>query len=240
MRNKKYRILVVDAEPEILRLVESVLGEKYSIQTAASGVEALAIMARDEPDLIVLDLMMPNMDGFDVCRRIRRSSSTPVLVLSARNRPDDKVRALDLGADDFLTKPFNVEELLARIRAILRRVNRREQGTPPILVAGDLSIDFDHRSVSVSGNQVKLTPTEFHLLSELASEPGKLMTHTALLQRVWGPEYRDELEYLRVFIRRLRRKVEPDPDNPRYIVTEARAGYRFQVPPTQRPPAPQL
>jgi two-component system KDP operon response regulator KdpE len=230
VRMKKPRILIVDDEVEILRLVESVVAGAYNADSTSSAAEALALVERDAPDLIILDLLMPGMDGFEVCRRLRRWSQVPILVLSGRDRPGDKAKALDLGADDYLTKPFSVEELLARIRAILRRVVRPEQTFPPTLVVGDLRIDFDRQQVLVAGHEVKFTPTEFRLLRELAVHPGKLMTHSMLLRRVWGPEYRDEVDYLRVFIRRLRRKIEPDPDVPRYIITESRAGYRFQAP----------
>lgn len=236
MRTRKLRILIVDDESEILRLFESVLSGPYQVQGTSNGTEALAAVERDQPDLVVLDLLMPGLDGFEVCRRLRRWSQVPIIVLSGRDRPGDKVRALDLGADDYLTKPFSVEELLARIRAILRRVGRPELTGPPTLVAGELRIDFDRQQVSMAGREVRLTPTEFNLLRELAAQPGKLMTHRMLLQRVWGPEYRDELEYLRVFVRRLRRKIEPDPDQPRYILTESRAGYRFHVPEVNQAP----
>lgn len=234
VRTRKPRILVVDDEAEILRLVESVLSGPYSVQCTSSAAEALALVERDEPDLVVLDLLMPSIDGFEVCRRLRRWSQVPILVLSGHDRPGDKAKALDLGADDYLTKPFSVDELLARLRAILRRVMRPEHTAPPTLVAGALSIDFDRQQVLVSQREVRLTPTEFRLLRELAVQPGKLMTHSMLLRRVWGPEYRDELDYLRVFIRRLRRKIEPDPDDPQYIITESRAGYRFRIPEVDR------
>lgn len=229
-RTRKPRILVVDDEPEILRLVESVLSGPFNVKSTSSAAEALAVVEREVPDLVVLDLLMPGMDGFEVCRRLRRWSQVPILMLSGRDRPGDKALALDLGADDYLTKPFNVEEFLARIRAILRRMARPEPVAPPPLACDDLLIDFERQLVLVAGREVKLTPTEFRLLRELAVQPGKLMTHGMLLQRVWGAEYRDELDYLRVFIRRLRRKIEPNPDEPRYIVTESRAGYRFQIP----------
>ena len=229
VRSKKPRVLVVDDDATILGLIETMLAASYQVQAVGSGQEALDTAERDEPNLVVLDLMMPGIDGFEVCRRLRTWSQVPILVLSARDRPGDKVRALDLGADDYVTKPFSIDELLARMRAILRRVDRPET-VPASITTSDLQIDFDRHSVAVGGREIKLTPTEFHLLRELATHPGKLMTHSMLLQKVWGPSYRGELEYLRVFVRRLRLKIEPYPDRPRYILTESRAGYRFHLP----------
>ncbi len=221
------RILVVDDDPEVVSLIRSLFGKTYESRGARDGLEALRILEDWPADLIVLDLVMAGLDGFAVCQQIREHSNVPILVLSGRQSDLDKVRALDLGADDYLTKPFSREELLARVRALLRR---SRQGAAPVPVLRDdrLQIDFGRRLVLVEGKEVRLTPTEYGLLELLASNPGKLMTHSVLLQRVWGPEYRNELDYLRVFIRRLRRKIEPDPAEPRYILTEARVGYRFR------------
>jgi two-component system, OmpR family, KDP operon response regulator KdpE len=170
---------------------------------------------------------MAGLDGFAVCQQIREHSAVPILVISGRHADVDKVRVLDLGADDYLTKPFSREELLARVRALLRR-SRQGSAPAPVLNDGRLEIDFGRRPVTIDGQDVRLTPTEYGLLEQLASNPGKLMTHSVLLQRVWGPEYRNELDYLRVFIRRLRRKIEVDPSEPQYILTETRVGYRFR------------
>jgi two-component system KDP operon response regulator KdpE len=221
------RILVVDDDPEVVALIRSLLGKSYESRGAKDGQEALQILEEWPADLIVLDLVMGTMDGFAVCQHIRQHSAVPILVLSGRQSDQDKVRALDLGADDYLTKPFSRDELLARIRALLRR---SQAGTvaAPVLKDDRLQIDFGRRLVTLDGKEVRLTPTEYGLLEQLARNPGKLMTHTVLLQRVWGPEYRNELDYLRVFIRRLRRKIEPDPAEPQYILTEARVGYRFR------------
>jgi len=221
------RVLVVDDDPEVINLIRSLFGKTYDSRGARDGQEALQILEEWPADLIVLDLSMSGLDGFGVAERIRQNSSVPILVLSGRHGEQDKVRALDLGADDYLTKPFSREELLARVRALLRRATQNAT-TARILRDERLQIDFGRRLVTVDGKEVRLTPTEYGLLEQLASNPGKLMTHTVLLQRVWGPEYRNELDYLRVFIRRLRRKIEPNPGEPQYILTEARVGYRFR------------
>jgi two-component system KDP operon response regulator KdpE len=221
------RILVVDDDPDVVSLIRSLFGKTYESRGARDGHEALKILDDWPAELIVLDLVMNGLDGFEVCRQIREHSTVPILVLSGRQSETDKVRALDLGADDYLTKPFSRDELLARVRALLRR-SRQGSVTTPVLKDDRLHIDFGRRLVLVEGREVRLTPTEYGLLEQLASNPGKLMTHTVLLQRVWGPEYRNELDYLRVFIRRLRRKIEPNPSDPHYILTEARVGYRFR------------
>jgi two-component system KDP operon response regulator KdpE len=224
---QRTRILVVDDDPAVVSLIRNLFGKTYESRGVRDGLQALRILEDWPADLVVLDLVMAGLDGFAVCAQIREHSSVPILVISGRQADVDKVRALDLGADDYLTKPFSRDELLARVRALLRR-SRQGSAPAPVLKDGRLEIDFGRRLVTIDGQDVRLTPTEYGLLSQLASNPGKLMTHAFLLQRVWGPEYRNELDYLRVFIRRLRRKIEVDPSEPQYILTESRVGYRFR------------
>ena len=223
------RILVVDDEPQILRSLRTTLASHgYDVQTAATGEEALAAVDGRLPDLVVLDLVLPGLSGLEVCRRLRARASLPILVLSARGDERDKVAALDLGADDYLTKPFGVNELLARIRAALRRaVGAR--GPSAVVEAGALRVDFDRRQVTLDGAEVRLTPTEFDLLKVLVANAGRVLTHGYLLRTVWGPEYEGESQVLRVFIGQLRRKVEQDPSRPRHILTEPGVGYRFRL-----------
>jgi two-component system, OmpR family, KDP operon response regulator KdpE len=226
------RVLVVDDEPQILRALRAALkGHGYDVQTAADGEEALDALALHPPDIVILDLVMPGKSGFDVVREVRGWSQsaqrTPaIIVLSARGEDRDKVTALDLGADDYLTKPFSMNELLARIRVALR--HRPEQAAVgPVINAGPVTIDLARRVVTRDGTEVHLTPTEWQLLAELAREAGKVLTQRMLLQRVWGPEYADEAQYLRVYINQLRRKLEADPPRPRILITEPGVGYRF-------------
>jgi two-component system KDP operon response regulator KdpE len=219
-------ILVVDDEPQILRVLRTSLPARgYEVRTAPGGEEALDEIHKEMPDLIVLDLVMRGLSGLDVCRRVREFSSVPIIVLSAKGLESDKVAALDIGADDYMTKPFGMDELLARIRAVLRRAPADADAA--ILNVGDLTIDNDERKVTVAGNEIKLTPKEFEVLKYLARNSGKVVTHRALLQAVWGSESSEQTEYLRVFINQLRRKIEPDPQHPRYILTEPWVGYRF-------------
>jgi two-component system, OmpR family, KDP operon response regulator KdpE len=222
------RILVVDDEPQILRSLRTTLASHgYDVQTAATGEEALAAVDGRLPDLVVLDLVLPGLSGLEVCCRLRARSSLPILVLSARGDERDKVAALDLGADDYLTKPFGVNELLARIRAALRRaVGAR--GPSAVVEAGALRVDFDRRQVTLDGAEVRLTPTEFELLKVLVVNAGRVLTHGYLLRTVWGPEYEGESQLLRVFIGQLRRKVERDPSRPQHILTDPGVGYRFR------------
>jgi len=194
-----------------------------------NGAEALQAFEMELPDLMVLDIMMPRMDGFDVCRRIREWSQVPIIMLSARGDEDDKVKCLDLGADDYITKPFGKDELIARVKAVMRRTESAAAvPTRPSFSSGDIDINFVRRQVTVAGKEVKLTPTEYNLLQEFVLNAGKVLTHTHLLNKVWGPEYREETQYLHVFVRRLRAKLEPDPTNPRYIVTVSGVGYQFK------------
>ncbi len=221
------RLLVVDDEPQILRALRTALkGHGYDVQTAADGEEALDALALHPPDIVILDLVMPGKSGFDVVREVRTWSRVPIVVLSARGEDRDKVTALDLGADDYLTKPFSMNELLARIRVALR--HRPEQAViDPVIHAGPVTIDLGRRLVSRDGAEVHVTPTEWQLLVELARAAGKVLTQRMLLQRVWGPEYGDEAQYLRVYINQLRRKLEADPARPRILITEPGVGYRF-------------
>ena len=224
-------VLVVDDEPEA-RLYISINLEAtgYQVIGAEDGQGALARFAECDPDLVVLDLMMPRLDGFAVCREIRARSSAPILVLSARDRELDKVRALDLGADDYLTKPFGIEEFLARVRAALRRRRALPPENDQRLSVGPLVVDLDARRVLVAGLPVRLTPTEFALIVELAQHAGKVLTHRHLLQRVWGATYGNEGTYLHTYMRRLRRKIEADPRRPRLLLTEPGIGYSLTSP----------
>ena len=227
--NAKPRILVVDDEPETLKYVRANLRARgYDVHTAADGTEALKLSTEHAFDLILLDLMMPGPDGFQVCETIRQESNVPIVVLSARGREQDKVRALDLGADDYMTKPFGVEELMARVRAALRRGSGSEHGGAlrPYSFGG-LEVDFAQRRVAKDGVELRLTPTEYGLLAQLARNAGKVLTHHALLQAVWGPEYGDEHDYHWAYVRRLRRKLGDDPEAPRHITTEAGVGYQM-------------
>ena len=226
----KIHILVVDDDPAILRLVCTNLKARgYKVSTAVDGEDALEAVEKDFVDLIILDLMMPKLDGVEVCRRIREWSSVPIVVLSARGDEKDKVKCLELGADDYLTKPFGIAELMARIKTALRHseTSRAAAATPSTFTCGDLEINFAMRRVTVGGKEVKLTPTEYSLLQHLAVNQNKVLTHNMLLQSVWGNEYSSEKEYLRVFIGRLRKKLEPDPEKPKYIQTVPGVGYHF-------------
>ncbi|MBI2867079.1 MAG: response regulator transcription factor [Chloroflexi bacterium] len=226
---RKTRILVVDDEPEMLKLVGANLQARgYEVVSANDGSEALKIAGEQIFDLVILDISMPGPDGFQVCQRVRSFSDVPVLMLSARGQEKDKVKALDMGADDYITKPFGVDELMARVRAALRRGSKSSVGPLPPFKDGQLRVDFSRRSVTVKGKEMKLTPTEYNLLTLLVRNAGKVLTHRSILNNVWGPEYGSETDYLWAYIRRLRRKIEPDPDQPRYILTEPGVGYRFR------------
>lgn len=221
------RILLVDDEPSILATMAPLLrGRGYEVSTAMSGKACLESVERLAPDLLILDLGLPDIDGVDVCRLVRDGRSTPIIVLSARGAESDKVNALDAGADDYVTKPFGAEELLARIRVALRRIEAAPASTGP-MVRGDLVIDRDRHLVSRGDARIRLTPKEFDLLAFLAQHPGRVLTHRAILKAIWGPHAVDQPEHLRVLLGSLRKKIEPDPARPRYIVTEPWVGYRF-------------
>ena len=221
------RILVVDDEPNILGTLAPLLRSRgYDVFTAMNGRAALESVERDKPDLIVLDLGLPDLDGVDVCRQIRQASNVAIVILSARGAENDKVRALDVGADDYVTKPFGAEELLARIRAGLRRSDAPSPSSEPI-TRGDLVIDREKFRVLRSGEEVRLTPKEFELLTYLAQHPGRVLTHRAILKAIWGPHAVDQPEHLRVLIGALRKKIEVNPSAPHYILTEPWVGYRF-------------
>jgi len=225
----KRNILVVDDEAQITRVLKTSLSSQgYGIRTASDGEEALQLMKDWMPDLIVTDLRMPNMDGLELCRRIRAESLVPIIVLSVKGGDTLKVKALDAGADDYITKPFSMNELLARVRVALRRVSALQQPELPIIEVGDFRIDVDSRIVKVKTHEVRLTPKEFDLLVYLARHPGKVLTHRALLAAVWGQNSVEQPEYLRVFIGQLRKKLEPDENAAHYIITEPWVGYRFE------------
>ena len=227
---KKIKVLVVDDEPKIRMFIRANLEARdYEVYLAQDGVEAVEMAGRVDPDVTVLDVNMPRMDGIEACRRIREWTDMPIIILSVREEEKDKVRALDEGADDYLTKPFGIEELLARIRVALRHSAGAAPATP-VFTAGHLEVDLSKRMVKRQGQIVKLTRTEYELLAYLVSQHGKVLTHKELLRNVWGPKYGEESEYVRVFIRQLRSKIEDDPSNPKFIVTEPRIGYRFVKP----------
>ena len=205
----------------------------YRVVTAEHAAAALAAVAREKPDVVILDLGLPDRSGFAVISEIRKNSAIPIIVLSARSDERSKVEALDLGADDYIGKPFGIAELMARIRAALRH-RYQSQGETPAFVSGELTVDLVRRQVTRAGHEVKLSPKEFELLRHLVAHAGKVLTHRHLLREVWGPAHAEEVQYLRVFIRGLRQKIEPDPTRPSHILTELGVGYRLQLPPEQR------
>ncbi len=222
-------VLVVDDEPRIVDLIRMTLErEGYEVYEAEDGFKALSKAREVIPDIVLLDVMMPDMDGFEVLKELRQTSSVPVIILTVKGTEADKVRGLELGADDYVTKPFGHRELVSRIKAVLRRA---EMGAPSgkalIVVDDDLSVDFEKREVLVRGERIRLRPTEYRLLHHLMNSPGKLLTHEALLSRVWGREYRDDTQLLRLYVTYLRQKIEADPSHPRYIINERGLGYRF-------------
>jgi DNA-binding response OmpR family regulator len=232
MHKGKIRILVVDDEPKYVWAIRTNLEARgYGVLTANDGRSGLELAASQEPDLILIDVRMPGLDGYELCRRIREFSTVPILMLTALTEEADKVKGLDSGADDYVTKPFSAEELLARVRAMLRRVEfSAGLSSQPLLEAGDLRVDFAGQRVFLRGQEVVLTSTEYRLLSEMARQPGRVLVPDYLLERVWGLGYEGEHRLLRQAVHRLRGKVEPDPQNPEYIQTRTGLGYVFQAP----------
>ena len=223
------KILVVDDAEQVRRVLRTTLAAAgYTVFEAANGEDGLNALRAAPPDIVLLDVNMPGMDGLETCREIRRTSDVPIVMLTVRNAERDKVMALDAGADDYVVKPFGMQELLARIRAALRR--RTPPGKLAPFKSKGLTVDFESRQVTANGKDVHLTPKEFELLRQLVANAGKPITHRRLLQAVWGPDYGDEPEYLRVMVNQLRKKIEPDPSRPRFILTEPWVGYRFQSP----------
>lgn len=224
------RILVVDDEPQLTRVLRTGLGSRgYDVRAAADGLTAIDTFNDWHPDLVITDLGMPNMNGLELCRRLREISQVPIIVLSAKGEERTKVEALDMGADDFVTKPFGIDELLARVRASLRRAATplASEAAPTVFETGDFYVDLEARKLKVLDREVHLTPKEFDLLIYFVQHPGKVLTHRTLLAAIWGGNYVEQNEYLRVFVGNLRKKIEHDPGNPRYIITEPWIGYRF-------------
>ncbi len=227
-RAETSRVLVVDDEPQITRVLKTVLSSQgYDVRTASEGERALVDLREFQPELVITDLYMPHMDGVELCRRIRATSTVPIIVLSVKGEERSKVEALDSGADDYVTKPFGIDELMARVRAALRRRGTPAVDEPSSFEAGDFRVDMDARRVHTQGREVRLTPKEFDLFVYMARHPSRVLTHAALLEAVWGQASQEQPEYLRVFMGQLRKKLEPDPSNPRYLVTEPWVGYRF-------------
>jgi two-component system, OmpR family, KDP operon response regulator KdpE len=225
---RRASILVVDDEPPIRRLLRtSLTAQGYDVLEASGGQEAIDAVGRDKPDLVILDLGLPDLGGIEVIRVLRQHSSLPIIVLSVRDDERGKVEALDLGADDYVIKPFGVDELVARIRTALRH-RFQAQGEKPLFTAGDLAVDLVRRSVKRNGEDVHLSPKEYDLLAELVANAGKVLTHRHILSKVWGPAHTEDAQYLRVFIRNLRGKLEPDPARPQLILTEPGVGYRLR------------
>lgn len=223
-------ILIVDDEPQILRALKTILSSsRFRVISATTGEQALALSAAEQPEVIILDLTLPDMDGIKVCEQLREWTRTPIIVLSVRDDEKDKVAALDKGADDYLTKPFNIQELLARIRVALRHSAQSIGNKETVISAGKLKIDLAGHVVTKDGVDVKLTATEFKLIAYLAANADRVLTHQAILTHVWGFEESDHLEYLRVYIGQLRRKIEKDPDDPKILVTDPGVGYRFKT-----------
>jgi two-component system KDP operon response regulator KdpE len=224
----KQRILIVDDERQITRVLSRGLTSKgYDVHVAADGEAALQTFGDWHPDLVITDLSMPNMNGLELCRRLRAFSEVPIIVLSVKGEESAKVEALDAGADDYVTKPFGIDELLARIRATLRRAPLTEPGARNVLEVGDFHLQLDERRLTIKSKEIRLTPKEYDLMAYLLRHSGKVLTHHMLLGAVWGGDYTEQTEYLRVFIGQLRKKIESDPANPKYILTEPWIGYRF-------------
>jgi two-component system KDP operon response regulator KdpE len=235
------KILVVDDEPQLRRVMRSALTrQNYFVADARTGEEAVDLLRRDRFDLIILDRNMPGMSGLDVCRLIRSGSDVGIIILTVRKAESDKIEALDAGADDYVTKPFSMPELLARIRANLRRISVSPQETPRIITFDGIEINLASRHASVQGRDVRLRRKEFEVLQYLVTNPEVAIPHGKILQAVWGPDYGNEVEYLHVVINQLRKKLEPEPNKPRYLLTEPRVGYRFHVPTISRPSGPKF
>lgn len=228
--NKDPLILLIDDEPQILRALKTILSSgHFQVISAVTGEQGIALATAQQPDVIILDLSLPDMDGIEVCEQIREWSRVPIIVLSVRDSERDKVAALDKGADDYLTKPFNIQELLARIRVALRHSSQSIGNKETLIQSGPLSVDLARHITLLNGNEIKLTSTEFKLLAYLAANADRVLTHQAILTHVWGFEESDHLEYLRVYIGQLRRKIEDDADNPKILVTDPGVGYRFKT-----------
>jgi DNA-binding response OmpR family regulator len=224
------KVLVVDDEPDVIEVVNLCFGLRWpeaDVVSAKSGEEALRLLEQDPPDLILLDIVLPGMDGFEVCQEVRRISDVPIVMVSARDSEVDKVRGLEMGADDYITKPFSHLELLARVRAVLRRYQNQLPAVGEVFDSGDLRVDYASRQVTVGGRVVRLTPTEYSLLFHLTRNAGRVLPHHTLLAKVWGREYTDEIDYLKVYIRRLRQKLEGDPESIGQIISERGVGYKF-------------
>src|SRR3984893_12981908 len=231
MSKHKSRILIIDDEVEIVRALQrSLVAHGYDVQIAEKGEKALDVVDKYRPDLLLLDLGLPGLIGLEVCKILRARSPLPrIIIISVKNKEREKVHALDLGADDYVSKPFGINEVLARIRVALRHAAQVESGTEPVFTAGPLSVDFAHRQVLLNGQEIKLTPTEYDLLKALIKNRGKILTRQMLLSQVWGTGYGAESHYLHVYVGQLRRKIEPDPANPRFILTISGVGYRFNA-----------
>jgi len=237
---ERKRVLVVDDEARMVRFVRMNLElEGYEVSEASNGIEALEKVRSELPDLVLLDVMMPEMDGFEILAELRRFSNVPVIMLTVKGEETDRIRGLDLGADDYVTKPFSPRELVSRIRAVLRRAEMAVPATRSLVeIDSDLQVDFQSREVFVRGQRVRLRPTEYRLLYHLVNNAGWVMTHEMLLSKVWGYEYRDDQQLLRLYITYLRQKIEPDPAHPKYILTERGVGYRFVDFKRRRPQLP--
>jgi len=227
MTENNIRVLIVDDERPIRRFLRVALGGQFTIFEATNGMEALAAAASERPDVIILDLGLPDIDGVEVTRRLREWSQTPIIVISVRDQETEKIAALDAGADDYLTKPFGVGELMARLRAALRRTSQTESA--PVFTSGDLVVDLSQREITLNGEPVSLTPTEYDLLRTLINHAGKVLTHRQLLRKVWGDSYESDTHILQVNISNLRQKIEMDPARPVHIVTEPGVGYRLKI-----------
>jgi two-component system KDP operon response regulator KdpE len=224
------RILIVDDDPATRKFLQANLkADGYETLLAIDGDQALDVIEQELPDLVILDIMLPKIDGFELCQRLREWSEIPIIMLSARGDELDKVKCLNYGADDYVSKPFGISELMARVKAVFRRTKKTTVQVHPSFSCGDLRIDFVQREVTIAGNEVKLTPTEFALLQELVLNAGKVLTHAQLLNIVWGPEYMTERDYLHTFIRRLRAKIEREPTKPEYIISVPRVGYQLRT-----------